>query len=75
MAQERDIWASLLRQLHQRDGAWPSDFTAAVELGAARFPPWNPFGLTLEYHPESGVLAWSPPWPEIERGKHGEVRL
>jgi tetratricopeptide (TPR) repeat protein len=75
MAQERDIFAGLLRELQQVDGKWPAGFDAVVDRGLARFPPWEPFGLSLQYDPSTGAVAWNPPWPEVEPGKHGEAKL
>lgn len=75
MAQERDIFAGLVQRLRQADGRWPGGFGDVVERGLARFEPWEPFGLRLTYDPSSGTVAWNPPWPEIEPGKHGEAKL
>jgi tetratricopeptide (TPR) repeat protein len=75
MAQERDIFAGLVRQVRDADGRWPAGFAAVVDRGLARAEPWEPFGLRLAYDASSGTVAWNPPWSEIEPGKHGEARL
>lgn len=75
MAQERDIYAGLLRKVREADGRWPDGIAAVVERGLAHSPPWEPFGLRLAYDPTAGVVAWNPPWPEVEPGKHGEAKL
>ena len=43
-----------------------------TDEGLAEFPPWEPCGVALDWDPESGSLAWNPPWPAIEPRNHGE---
>lgn len=74
MAQERGVYAQLVRSLHEAEGAWPASLADVVDRGLALSGPWEPFGLTLDYEPEDGTVSWNPPWPETEPGKHGEGR-
>jgi len=71
MAQTRNAFAQSARAFRATEGEWPPGLDELVERGLQRFPPWEPFGLSLDYDARTGVVAWNPPWPEIEPGKQG----
>ena len=72
MAQERDVFQELVRQARRRTGEWPASLPELVELGIARFPPFQPLGLGLDYDSRRGVVSWNPPWEPTEPRNHGE---
>jgi tetratricopeptide (TPR) repeat protein len=74
MSQIRNAFAQAVEAIHRADGEFPPSLGVVVERGLRRFAPWEPFGITIEYDPESGVVSWNPPWPEIEPGKQGPAR-
>jgi tetratricopeptide (TPR) repeat protein len=71
MSQVRNAFAAAVQAMHETDGRYPASLDAVVERGFQRFPPWRPFGITIDYDSSTGVVSWNPPWPEIERGKQG----
>lgn len=71
MAQTRSIFRAYVNAYAARHGARPASLQDLVDEGIAKFPPWEPFGIALQYDPASGVVAWNPPWPEIEPNMHG----
>jgi hypothetical protein len=74
MAQVRNAFAAAVQAMHRADGRYPANLDAVVERGLQSFPPWEPFGITIDYEPATGVVSWNPPWPEIEPGKQGPAR-
>jgi tetratricopeptide (TPR) repeat protein len=73
MSQVRNAFAEAVQAMRATDGRYPASLAAVVERGFQRFPPWKPFGITIDYDPATGVVSWNPPWPEIERGKQGRA--
>jgi tetratricopeptide (TPR) repeat protein len=72
MAATRDHYRDLAGLYQRRLGQWPRTLAALVDEGLAEFPPWEPCGVALDWDPESGRLAWNPPWPAVEPRNHGE---
>lgn len=71
MATARSAFRRYVELYAARHGARPRTLQDLVDAGVARFPPWEPFGIALQYDPATGVIAWNPPWPEIEPNTHG----
>jgi hypothetical protein len=75
MAYARDIFAGFVRRIYAEEGRYPASLEEVVERGYAPSPPWQPFGLRIEYDPVTGVLTWDPPWPAAEPETHGEASV
>jgi tetratricopeptide (TPR) repeat protein len=71
MATTREVFRGYVRAYAAARGARPATLEDLVAEGFARFPPWEPFGLRLEYDAATGRVAWNPPWPASEPGLHG----
>lgn len=72
MAFERDLFHDRVKQFRDATGRWPQRLAELVDRGIVKSEPWEPFGLHLEYDPADGSVAWNPPWPESEPGRHGK---
>jgi tetratricopeptide (TPR) repeat protein len=75
MSAIRDHFTLSLRKLEEIDGEYPASLEVVVERGLQRFPPWRPFGITVDYDRLTGTVSWNPPWPETEPGRHGASSL
>ena len=71
MATARNVFRGYLDLYARRHGKRPATLQDVVDDGLAKFPPWEPFGLSLQYDSASGGISWNPPWPEVEPSTHG----
>lgn len=71
MAIARTVFSRAALMYRAKHGTFPGTLDDVVGDGLVKSAAWEPFGLSLEYDPASGRVAWNPPWPEVEPRTHG----
>lgn len=72
MAQVRDVFRGYVQSYAHAHGSFPTTLDVLVDAGIARYAPWKPMGITLDYDAKNGTLQWNPPWPATEPRTHGD---
>jgi tetratricopeptide (TPR) repeat protein len=72
MGRERDAYRDLIEVYREKFGTYPTHLDDINAADLAPFPVWKPFGITLDWNPVTGHLAWNPPWPATEPRYQGE---